>query len=160
MRWSDQRKSDRGRPWRWLPAGSGLLVLIALGAGLALPAASKTNEPKVFHPKLPRELDNLPPMRFLAGELQLGPRSSWRIGDTEVLFERGSRFMRADDPSAPATPRDGGTVLLMGQRLGDSFIVRFGLLQSSSLFEGGMKEPIREVLMKRPADGSGDVPPQ
>lgn len=137
----------------------GMMLVVALVALLAVTTSvAREKKPEVWKPKVVRP-NNLPPMRFLSGTLNRDGLGNWRIGETQIWFTRDSRLVDIDRPGEGRPPRRGQEVLLMGQRLGTSFIVRRGVvLDPGSAFETYAADPGLEWSEEDADVGWGESP--
>lgn len=135
-----------------------LAVMLALVApGVALAGRSKAKKPTALRP--PRH-ESLPPMAFLAGELQHDGRGGWTLEGAPLAFAPGGGLQGAGGEEGAILPRDGDRALLMGYWAGGAFVVRHGLVEDP--FGGrigsgiGGQEAIRAVDPR--SEAARDIP--
>lgn len=95
--------------------------------------------------------DLLPSMQFHTGVLRRDGLSGWRVGDYELQMSRESLVTGPDGQSAVL--QEGGRVLVMGPRFGDTFV-------GWNVQVLGWEQPssgLNTEVVKNPSDSSPDV---
>jgi hypothetical protein len=73
------------------------------------------------------------PLQFLQGKLSRDHMGRWAIDGVNVCFTPQSQLLSAARPDDRVSLREGRNVFLMGQRRGNSFVVRRGVVMDQSL---------------------------
>jgi hypothetical protein len=138
-----------------------LLVILLAGALTITTAAAKDkgkDKGKTTHEKAQR-LNKLPPMIFLSGQLTRGAMGDWEMNGTKIWFGPTSNVLDPLQPDAEAVPRDGQQMILMGHRVGSTFVVRQGIIQRQ---RAGEMLPAPEAYvtwsLSDPTVGEGEGP--
>jgi hypothetical protein len=140
-----------------------LLVILLAGALTITTAAAKDKgkdkgKGKTTHEKA-QYVNKLPPMVFISGRLTRTAMGGWEIDGKAVWFGPASQLMDPLQPDVKAMPREGQKMTLMGYRIGDSFVVRQGVVERQKL---GDVQPPREAYVRwslsDPTVGEGEGP--
>jgi hypothetical protein len=140
-----------------------LLVILLAGALTITTATAKDkakdkSKGKRTHEKA-QYMNKLPPMAFLNGHLTRNALGGWEMDGTTVWFGPASQLMDPMQPDIQAAPREGQQMKLMGYRVGDTFVVRQGIIerQRTGDVQQGQEAYVRWSLSD-PSVGEGEGP--
>jgi len=128
---------------------AGLLLMLAIpmviGAILVTDGVAKQKPSDMPKNERPRYVDELPPMHFLAGNLDLANKGQWELDDIPLVFTAGSLVMAENDPEAAASLVEGQRAFVMGHWVGDSFVVRFLTLKQRNPLGNLSDQPLGPI---------------
>ena len=151
------------RARRFMRTALVLLVILLAGSLTITTATAKDKgkdkgKAKTTHEKA-RYFNKLPPMIFISGRLTRDAMGGWEVDGKAVWFGPTSQMLDPMQPDGEAVPREGQQVTLMGYRLGDSFVVRQGVVVRQRTGElSTQREAYVRWSLSDPTVGEGEGP--
>ncbi len=139
-----------------------VFILLGLAAGmLCLASMAGAEEPKVEvmdQPPAP-EVDEMPRMEFLRGTLKRDGLGRWLLDEQPLHVREDAHISNAKMLQKRAPFTEGKTVLLMGCRRDDLFVVYRGIMQPSDLAQHSTMDGESIIWSESdPNVGEGDGP--